>query len=511
MSLRGGRYERIRPIASGGMATVYLGRAHGHGVRGFERPVAIKVMHDHLATTDEFVSMFLDEARIAARIRHPNVVATIDAVRDDQGLFLVMEFIDGLSVHHIVKAERRAHAKIPLPIAVRVILDTLAGLHAAHELKADDGAPLNLVHRDVSPQNILVALDGLARITDFGIARAETRAHVTRTGQIKGKLAYMSVEQVRSAPVDRRSDVYSTALVLWELLTGTKCFNADSEGAAALMAAEGVKRSPIDANPDVPVSISQCCMRALSIGPNDRYATATEFAEALEDATLDGGVRPAKPREVGNYVRELVERLGTETGSKELANAASAVQAAQGGSNPGIPESSVPSEVSKPSEVSQPSAASSRTGGTTGTKGSIAITQTRVTTGQSRWVLPAAASVAGIVGVAATVWLFGIAPSPSASTPDSGVEGDQKTSVAATSAPDDEGEANVDDEGAKPDQEQPELAASVAASASAGASAPSAEGTKPSPTPQPKSKRPSSKGGTSSPTSGKKPYRPKKL
>lgn len=504
MSLRGGRYERIRPIASGGMATVYLGRAHGHGVGGFERSVAIKVMHDHLASTQEFVSMFLDEARIAARIRHPNVVATLDAVRDDQGLFLVMEFIDGLSVHHIVKATRASQATIPLPIAVRIIMDTLGGLHAAHELKGDDGGPLNLVHRDVSPQNILVALDGLARITDFGIARAETRAHVTRTGQIKGKITYMSVEQVRSAPVDRRSDVYATAIVLWELLTGKKCFNADSDGAAALMAAEGVKQSPSEANPAVPAPISACCMRALSIGPNDRYATAAEFAEALEDAALDAGVRPAKPRDVGAYVRQWVDHLGANDAgsgtSKDLALAAQAVQRA---SDPGVPEASAPSQPSVASQPSDPMAATSKTGGTTGTRASVAVTHPGLGATRSRAVLPVAAGIAGIVGVVATVWLYGGTPVETEAT--------QDAEAAVAAAP---GEPATDEPAPAEATEEPEPAeptaeADAAASAEATA-APVADATvKPAARPRPK--KSASEGKKATPTAGQTPYRPKKL
>src|SRR5215208_7214539 len=152
--MAGGRYQRLRAIASGGMATVYLGRALGAG--GFERLVAIKVMHPHIATNPEFVSMFLDEARLAARIRHPNVVSTLDVDADENGVFLVMDYVEGESLHSVLKRMRAIRRVIPPAVALSILSDVLAGLHAAHELISADGAPLHLVHRDVSPQNILI-------------------------------------------------------------------------------------------------------------------------------------------------------------------------------------------------------------------------------------------------------------------------------------------------------------------------------------------------------------------
>src|SRR4051812_40580135 len=168
MTLRGGRYEIIRVIRSGGMAQVRLGRAPGAG--GFERLVAVKAMHAHLAAEPDFVDMFLDEARLAARIRHPNVVATLDVQQDEEGLFLVMEYVEGPSLQSVLRPLRRARRVFPLDLALRIFLDALAGLHAAHQLTGAEGEPLNLVHRDISPHNILVGVDGVTRITDFGVA-----------------------------------------------------------------------------------------------------------------------------------------------------------------------------------------------------------------------------------------------------------------------------------------------------------------------------------------------------
>ena len=228
--MRFGRYETLRRIASGGMASVYLGRAVGPA--GFERLVAIKVMHEHILGDPEFSGMFLDEARLAAKIRHPNVVPTLDVALD--GRFLVMEFVEGASLRDVLK-QRIDEEKGPLAVStsLRIILDTLAGLQAAHELHDRDGTPLRLVHRDISPHNILVGVDGIARITDFGIALAEARLTSTKSGQLKGKLPYMAPEQLEADDVDRRVDVYATGCVLWEMLAGQRLFAAKSEGALA--------------------------------------------------------------------------------------------------------------------------------------------------------------------------------------------------------------------------------------------------------------------------------------
>ncbi len=210
---RFGRYEVLADIASGGMAMVYLGRALG--AAGFQRLVAIKVMHAQYAHDEDFVAMFMDEARLAAQIRHPNVVATLDLENDADGMYLVMEYVEGDTLVGLLKAITKAGARIPQPIVLRVVVDALAGLHAAHDLLDEHGNPVNLVHRDVSPHNILVGLDGISRITDFGIARAEARLSTTRNGQVKGKLAYMAPEQTLSESVDRRADLFTTGIVLW--------------------------------------------------------------------------------------------------------------------------------------------------------------------------------------------------------------------------------------------------------------------------------------------------------
>src|SRR5580700_10113505 len=209
-----GRYALHHEIASGGMATVHIGRLLGPV--GFARTVAIKRLHAHMARNPEFVAMFLDEARLAARIRHPNVVSTLDVVATEGELFVVMEYVPGDSLARLLHAAREAGEPVPLPVAASIMVDVLHGLHAAHEASDERGQPLGLVHRDVSPHNVLVGTDGAAHVIDFGIAKAAGRAQVTREGQLKGKLAYMAPEQLKGgtggSKVDRRADVFGAAV-----------------------------------------------------------------------------------------------------------------------------------------------------------------------------------------------------------------------------------------------------------------------------------------------------------
>jgi serine/threonine protein kinase len=306
MGLRAGRYEILRSIASGGMAKVHLGRAVGAG--GFERQVAIKTMHPHLSEQADFVTMFLDEARLSARVHHPNVVATLDVQQDDEGIFLVMEFVDGFALHAILGASREEGRALPFELSLRIFLDLLAGLHAAHELTDGDGAPLEVIHRDVSPHNILVGVDGGARITDFGIARAAVRLSSTREGHLKGKLRYMAPEQLGGGKLDRRADLHAAGAVLWEMLAGRCLVNGEDEGACLMEIGRPDKASPRTHNPDVPEPIAAACLRALRLDPEERYATAAAFAEAVEGAAAEAGVVVASPREVSTFVRALKAR-----------------------------------------------------------------------------------------------------------------------------------------------------------------------------------------------------------
>jgi serine/threonine-protein kinase len=300
VTVLGGRYETLKTIASGGMGTVFLGRAVGMG--GFERLVAIKLMHPHIAAEPEFVSMFLDEARLAALIRHPNVVPTIDFQESDEALFLVMEYVEGPSLKHLRQQLWRRGDKLPVGVTLRMVIDLLAGLHAAHEQQSSDGEALKLVHRDVSPPNILVGSDGVTRITDFGVARAETRLSSTRGGQLKGKLPYMAPEQLLSEPIDRRCDIYAAGVVLWEDLAGMRLFSADSEGAVVKRILAGADKTPRAVDESLPQAIDEVCMTALRTDADQRFSSAAAFAEALELAAEQAGVTIATARAVGSYL-----------------------------------------------------------------------------------------------------------------------------------------------------------------------------------------------------------------
>jgi serine/threonine-protein kinase len=274
------RYVLYGEIASGGMASVHLGRLMGPV--GFSRTVAIKRLHPSYARDPEFVSMFLDEARLAARIRHPNVVPTLDVVATHGELFLVMEYVQGESVASLVKAVQRTQTRVPTRIALSILAGTLQGLHAAHEARDEQGMSLGLVHRDVSPQNIIVGVDGMARVFDFGVAKAAGRAQNTREGVLKGKLAYMAPEQINLLPIDRAADVYAASIVLWELLTGARLFRADSEGELLALRLARQVQPPSSVVPDLPAELDAVVMRGLAKEREGRFPTAREMALALD-------------------------------------------------------------------------------------------------------------------------------------------------------------------------------------------------------------------------------------
>ena len=293
-----GRYALYGKLASGGMATVHYGRLLGPA--GFSRTVAIKRLHPQFAKDPEFVAMFLDEARLAARIQHPNVVATVDVVALQEELFLVMDYIRGESFSRLMRASRKRKIDVSLGIVASIICGLLHGLHAAHEARDERGQPLSVVHRDVSPQNVLVGVDGIARVLDFGVAKAAARIQVTRDGQMKGKLSYMAPEQLQGKTVDRRTDVFAAGIVLWEALTGRRLFDAEDASEMLRMIVSEEIPPPSAVVPSITRGVDDIVMRALSRDVTTRYQTAREFAIALEEA-----VPIASPREVGEWV-ELV-------------------------------------------------------------------------------------------------------------------------------------------------------------------------------------------------------------
>ncbi len=292
-----GRYAMYEQFAAGGMATLHYGRLVGPA--GFSRTVAIKRLHAHLSEDPDFVAMFVDEARLAARIHHPNVIQTLDVESSEGELFVVLDYVHGDSLSRILREARRLGQQ-PTPAIVGTILfDSLEGLHAAHEALDAKGEPLEIVHRDVSPHNLLVGTDGVARVLDFGVAKARGRAQATGVGQLKGKLAYMAPEQLRGN-VTRRTDVFAASVVLWEALTGTRLFKGDDEGEILDKLLLQEIPSPRQYAPGVTPELEEVVMRGLEREPSRRFATAREMAIAIEKH-----VSLATPIEVGSFVARI--------------------------------------------------------------------------------------------------------------------------------------------------------------------------------------------------------------
>ena len=295
-----GRYVVHDRIAAGGMATVHVGRLLG--AAGFSRTVAIKRLHDAYAKDPEFVAMLLDEARLAAMIRHPNVVPTLDVVAEADELLVVMEYVEGDSVAHLTKLTLAAGQRVPVSFAAAIVAQALHGLHAAHEAHDRNGAPLGIVHRDVSPQNILVGIDGVSRVLDFGIAKAASRATATEDGQLKGKTAYMAPEQLHHGAVDRRTDVFAASIVLWELLCGRRLFFADSPAEMMSRVLTSPIESPQKYAPEVPPGLAAVTLRGLDRDPAGRFASAEDMALAIEEA-----IAMPRPKDIGSWVATIAK------------------------------------------------------------------------------------------------------------------------------------------------------------------------------------------------------------
>jgi serine/threonine-protein kinase len=284
---------RVCRLAEGGMARVDLAIRR---VGAFRRMYAVKRLHPHLASDPDFRSMFLDEARIAGLLRHPNIVGVLDVGEDDQGPFLVMDYVDGLPLSNLLTLVRKGGELMPVQIAVRIALDVARGLHAAHELVAD-GRPLGLVHRDLSPQNVMIGFDGQARITDFGIARALGRATRTATGVVKGKMAYMSPEQLRLEEPDRRSDLFSFGVVIYEMLSNTRLYGKSAEPRISFGAPPDIG----EVRSDVPDELVRLLFELLAAEREARPPDARDVAMRLE-AILAVAIAEEEPADVAEYL-----------------------------------------------------------------------------------------------------------------------------------------------------------------------------------------------------------------
>ncbi|HSS03498.1 MAG TPA: serine/threonine-protein kinase, partial [Kofleriaceae bacterium] len=279
MESRLGRYVVLKHLASGGMADVLLGRADG--IEGFERHVVLKRIRPEYARDERFIRMFLDEARVVANLHHQHIVQVHDIGEAEGEYFLAMEYIHGEDVRSILSNASKSRAHVPVGHALAVVSAAAAGLHYAHERRGADMRSLGIVHRDVSPSNILVGYDGSIKVVDFGIAKASMRRE-TRSSSLKGKVSYMSPEQCKGAAIDRRSDVYSLGVVLYELCTTSRLFKGDNDYLLMDQIVNGRVSLPQVRRPDLPNELSAIIMKAIAPDPERRFFTAEELRVAVD-------------------------------------------------------------------------------------------------------------------------------------------------------------------------------------------------------------------------------------
>jgi serine/threonine-protein kinase len=294
-----GRYKLLALLATGGMAEIYLARQTG--IQGFERLVVVKKILPQLAKEQRFLDMFFDEARIAAQLNHPNIVQIYDLGKEDETYFIAMEYLEGESLGYLIREANRAGHDLPPALAAGMIAQVCDGLDFAHNLHDDSGRPLSIIHRDISPQNIIVLFSGGVKLVDFGIAKAASQVHQTRVGTLKGKLAYLAPEQIQGKPVDARSDIFSLGVVFWELLTCRRLFKADNEASILQTIVFGEVAPPRRFNPAVSPELEAIVLQALEKDPDRRPPTAGRMAAAIREHLLKAGAA-AGVQEVAAFV-----------------------------------------------------------------------------------------------------------------------------------------------------------------------------------------------------------------
>jgi serine/threonine-protein kinase len=387
-----GRYALYAEIASGGMASVHFARLLGPG--GFSRIVAAKRLLPHMLRDGAFTTMLMDEARLAARIRHPNVVSTLDVVSTDGELVVVMEYVHGEALSRLAQVASDLGEPISLQLATCVIIDALHGLHAAHEVTDEAGQPLGVVHRDISPQNLMVGVDGVTRIADFGIAKAAGRSYETRDGTIKGKLAYMAPEQIERGELTRATDIFAISIVLWELITGRQLFEgkSDAEVMHRVLTYEIPKPSALVDG--IPPEYERILEKGLSRDPSQRFSTAREMALELEAIST-----PMRASDIGGWV----ERIASDTLRRrshlisKLERSSPAEDVAFAPTRPVTPTPTTSPEPPSNTAVNVSLAAG------TGRRG-------------SNWLPLVALAALGLGGLSALVWMPHGASNPSAAT-----------------------------------------------------------------------------------------------
>ncbi len=441
-----GRYVLHREIAAGGMATVYLGRMAGPA--GFARVVAIKRMHDIYAADPELVSMFIDEAALAARIQHPNVAATLDVVAKQKEIFIVMDYVHGESLAALLRTARKRRDQIPVGVASSILCGVLAGLHAAHTARGESGELLAIVHRDVSPQNILVGPEGLARVVDFGVAKAASRVHDSGNADGRGKLGYTAPERLASPPVcDARADIFSTAVIAWEMLAGRRLFTGVDEKSLLADVLGGPIPDFSQTRKDVSPELWSVLEKGLSRSHDARWESAEAFGRALEDAAPVATARnvgawvmslardsigqreqymrdmetAARVKRTGSYgdamsVNQLVEEIEAKSGELKLTTRPPPPLARMQ-SEPSIRSGELPSTSGvrvglAPSPSPPPGSAAAPDAGA----GSFDVPEAVVTPTRSRIPLIAGAAVAAVLLIVAIVALGGSDPAKTADT-----------------------------------------------------------------------------------------------
>ena len=297
-----GRYQVLALLATGGMAEVFLAKLQG--ARGFERAVVLKRVLPHLARQAHFRTMFLDEAKVVAAIAHPNVVQVHELGEEEDDLFLVMEYVAGESLATLLKRVAGDGERLPAHVAAFIVAQAAAGLHAAHELIDDEGQSLEVVHRDVSPHNLMITYDGQVKLLDFGIAKSENATHNTESGVMKGKFAYMAPEQYHREPVDRRTDIFALGTVLWESLVSRRLFARRNDVETLRAICEDSIPQPSEVGGDFPEGLEAACMKALARPKEERFQTAEELQRALESALRDAAPEQF-PQEA---LREIMKR-----------------------------------------------------------------------------------------------------------------------------------------------------------------------------------------------------------
>jgi serine/threonine-protein kinase len=300
-----GKYTLLAKLATGGMAEIFAAKRPEGDI------VVVKRILPQYAENPQFVQMFLDEARVASRIRHPNVCQVFELGRIDKQYFIAMELLEGVTLARLISRVAKSGRRVDIPVALGIIAQACEGLHVAHELKGFDGRPAGLVHRDISPQNLFITIDGIAKVLDFGIAKTETNQSKTRTGTLKGKSGYMSPEQVRGNTLDRRSDVFSLAVVCYETLTCRRLFTRDNQFHTYDAILNGTIPEPTSARADVPSAVSRAVLTGLARSLGERYPTCQAFAEALKAAAGAGGIATR------TAIKSTIERMfGTEIESQ---------------------------------------------------------------------------------------------------------------------------------------------------------------------------------------------------